>query len=174
MQEVSFRRAVQASLLGLALAVTQGAYAASIDEVPSGTMLSKDNWEIGKGLMPDEILEFYKKGEYANPIIKLEAVNKSVVDPNLKAASEKNRGKFDIDEHGTVVAKEDGKRPAIITGQPFPDIDPVATASVLVAMLAQVSGHRYGIERYGTTGPEIRRVMARLLFTGITGRKPPA
>lgn len=53
------------------------------------------------------------------------------------------------------------------------DIDPVATASVLVAMLAQVSGHRYGIERYGTTGPEIRRVMARLLFTGITGRKPP-
>lgn len=54
------------------------------------------------------------------------------------------------------------------------DIDPVATASVLVAMLAQVSGHRYGIERYGTTGPEIRRVMARLLFTGITGRKPPA
>ena len=54
------------------------------------------------------------------------------------------------------------------------DIDPVATASVLVAMLAQVSGHRYGIERYGTTGPEIRRVMSRLLFTGITGRKPPA
>jgi hypothetical protein len=48
-----------------------------------------------------------------------------------------------------------------------------ATASVLVAMLAQVSGHRYGIERYGTTGPEIRRVMSRLLFTGITGRKPP-
>ena len=54
------------------------------------------------------------------------------------------------------------------------DLDPTATASVLVAMLAQVSGHRYGIERYGTTGPEIRRVMSRLLFTGITGRKPPA
>ena len=40
-------------------------------------------------------------------------------------------------------------------------------------MLAQVSGHHYGIERYGTTTDEIRRAMARLLFSGITGRKPP-
>jgi len=53
------------------------------------------------------------------------------------------------------------------------DIDPVATSSVLVAMLVQVSGHRYGIERYGTTGPQIRRVLARLLYSGITGRTPP-
>jgi AcrR family transcriptional regulator len=53
------------------------------------------------------------------------------------------------------------------------DLDPTATASVLVAMLAQVSGHHYGIERYGTTTDEIRRAMARLLFSGITGRKPP-
>lgn len=53
------------------------------------------------------------------------------------------------------------------------DLDPTATASVLVAMLAQVSGHRYGIERYGTTGSEIRRAMARLLYSGMTGRKPP-
>jgi hypothetical protein len=53
------------------------------------------------------------------------------------------------------------------------DIDPVATSSVLVAMLVQVSGHRYGIERYGTTGPQIQRVLARLLYSGITGRTPP-
>jgi len=54
------------------------------------------------------------------------------------------------------------------------DLDPTATASVLVAMLAQVSGHRYGIERYGTTGREIQRALARLLYSGVTGRKPPA
>ena len=29
--------------------------AASIDEVPSGTMLSKDNWQIAQGYLPDEI-----------------------------------------------------------------------------------------------------------------------
>jgi len=54
-----------------------------------------------------------------------------------------------------------------------PDLDPTATAAVLVAMLAQVSGHHYGIERYGTTTGEIRRAMARLLYSGITGRRPP-
>jgi len=53
------------------------------------------------------------------------------------------------------------------------DLDPTASASVLVAMLAQVSGHHYGIERYGTTTDDIRRVMARLLYSGVTGRKPP-
>lgn len=53
------------------------------------------------------------------------------------------------------------------------DLDPTATAAVLVAMLAQVSGHHYGIERYGTTTGEIRRAMARLLYSGITGRRPP-
>jgi len=53
------------------------------------------------------------------------------------------------------------------------DLDPTATASVLVAMLAQVSGHRYGIERHGTSTQEIRRALARLLYSGLTGRKPP-
>jgi len=53
------------------------------------------------------------------------------------------------------------------------DLDPTATASVLVAMLAQVSGHRYGIERHGTTGAELQRALARLVYSGVTGRKPP-
>jgi hypothetical protein len=108
--------------------------ASPIAEVPSGTVLGKDNWQIAQGLLPDEILEFYKRGEYANPIIKLEAVNRSVVDPVMRAASEKNRGRFTIDEHGTVVDKETGKRPPIITGMPFPDIDtsdPQAGAKVI-------------------------------------------
>jgi hypothetical protein len=115
-------------VLVVAAAVLGGPRGASaalpLDEVPSGTMLSKDNWEIAKGHLPDEILEFYKRGEYANPIIKLEAVGRTVVDPNLEAASEKNRGKFDIDEDGTLIEKATGKRPPVITGRPFPEIDP--------------------------------------------------
>ncbi len=63
------------------------------------------------------------------------------------------------------VQRDAGRLPA--------DLDPTATASVLVAMLAQVSGHRYGIERHGTTGPELQRALARLLYSGVTGRKPP-
>lgn len=53
------------------------------------------------------------------------------------------------------------------------DLDPPATAAVLVAMLAHVSGHRYGIEAYGTSSAAIRRSMARLLYSGVTGSAPP-
>lgn len=53
------------------------------------------------------------------------------------------------------------------------DLDPRATAAVLVAMLAHVSGHQYGIEAYGTTTDDLRRSMARLLYSGLTGAKPP-
>jgi AcrR family transcriptional regulator len=54
------------------------------------------------------------------------------------------------------------------------DLDPLATAAVLVAMLAHVSGHRYGIEAYGTSTGAIRRSMARLLYSGVTGSGPPS
>lgn len=59
------------------------------------------------------------------------------------------------------------------TGDLPADLDPVATAAVMVAMLAHVSGHRYGIEAYGTSTTAIRRSMARLLYSGVTGAGPP-
>ena len=54
------------------------------------------------------------------------------------------------------------------------DVEPTATAAVLVAMLAHVAGHQYGIEAYGTSTTAIRTSMARLLYAGLTGDKPPA
>jgi hypothetical protein len=95
-----------------------------IDEVPQGTMLSKDNWEIAKGHLPDEILEFYKRGDYSNPIMHLNVTGKSVVDPRFEEISAQNDGKFDIDANGTVIDKATGQRPKVITGRPFPKIDP--------------------------------------------------
>ncbi|MBM4247225.1 MAG: DUF1329 domain-containing protein [Deltaproteobacteria bacterium] len=105
-----------------AAAVTPGASSAAITEVPNGTVLSKDNWQIAQGHLPDEILELYKRGDYANPIRKIEGSKGSVYDPRLKEISQQNAGKFDIDEKGTVVDKTTGKRPPVIIGWPFPDI----------------------------------------------------
>lgn len=57
----------------------------------------------------------------------------------------------------------------------LPDtVDPTATAAVLVAMLAHVSGHRYGIEAYGASTGNIRRSMARMAHAALTGQPPPA
>jgi AcrR family transcriptional regulator len=52
-------------------------------------------------------------------------------------------------------------------------LDPMATAGVLVAMLAQVSSHRYGFEFWGIRTSELRRSMAHLLYWSITGQRPP-
>ena len=53
------------------------------------------------------------------------------------------------------------------------DLDPLAPAGVLVAMLAHVSSHRYGFEFWGIRTDDTRRSMARIVFTTVTGQKPP-
>ena len=113
---------------------TSAALPSAIQEVPEGTMLSKDNWQIAKGLLPDEILELYKKGDYANPIRKLEGKKGTIADPRLQELSAKNKGKFDVNEAGTVVDAKTGERPPVIIGWPFPEIsadDPKGGAKAL-------------------------------------------
>ena len=53
------------------------------------------------------------------------------------------------------------------------DLDPMASAGVLVAMLATVAGHRYGFEFWGIRTGDTRRSMARIVHTTVTGQKPP-
>lgn len=53
-------------------------------------------------------------------------------------------------------------------------IDPMATAGVLVAMLAQVASHRYGFEFWGIRTSDTRRAMAQHVYWGVTGQKPPS
>jgi len=54
------------------------------------------------------------------------------------------------------------------------DLDPMATAGVLVSMLAHVAAHRYGFEFWGVRTTDLRTSMARILFWSVTGQKPPS
>lgn len=54
------------------------------------------------------------------------------------------------------------------------DLDPMAVAGVLVSMLAHVAAHRYGFEFWGIRTDDLQRSMARIVYTTITGQKPPA
>ena len=54
------------------------------------------------------------------------------------------------------------------------DLDPMATAGVIVAMLANVASHRWGFEFWGIRSDDTRRSMARIIYTQMTGQKPPA
>ena len=62
--------------------------------------------------------------------------------------------------------QKDGRHPA--------EVDPMAAAGVLVAMLAHVAAHRYGFEFWGIRTDDTRRSMARIVFTTVTGQKPPS
>ena len=54
------------------------------------------------------------------------------------------------------------------------DLDPMATAGVLVSMLAHVAAHQYGFEFWGIRTDDLRRSMARVLYSTVTGQRPPA
>jgi len=88
-----------------------------------GDVLGKDNWELAKDLLPPEILRHYKDGEYVNRIIDW-PLGIYKWDPEFKAASEANSGRYDVNALGTVVDKASGKQPPLIYGLPFPTIDP--------------------------------------------------
>jgi len=86
-----------------------------------GEILDASNWEKAKGLLPPEILEHYRKGEYANPIVEWPVFHWP---EDFRAASEHNLGRFAIGPQGEVVERRTGKQPPYILGFPFPEVDP--------------------------------------------------
>ena len=52
------------------------------------------------------------------------------------------------------------------------DTDAMAQAATLVSMLAHVAQHRYGFEFWGIRLDDVRKSLARLVFTGLTGKGP--
>jgi AcrR family transcriptional regulator len=64
-----------------------------------------------------------------------------------------------------ITFRDEGRHPA--------GLSPRAVAGTLVAMLSQVAKHRFGFEFWGIKTAEAREAMARQVFWGITGQKPP-
>jgi AcrR family transcriptional regulator len=52
------------------------------------------------------------------------------------------------------------------------DVDPTATAAILVSMLAHVAAHQYGFEFWGIRTKDLRNSMAQQVYWGVTGQKP--
>ena len=52
------------------------------------------------------------------------------------------------------------------------DVDPMAVAGSLVAMLAHVSAHRYGFEFWGIRTEDMERSLTRIVTWTVTGQKP--
>jgi AcrR family transcriptional regulator len=52
--------------------------------------------------------------------------------------------------------------------------DPMASAGVLVGMLAHMAAHRYGFEFWGIRTGDVQKTMARIIYWTITNQKPPS
>lgn len=51
-------------------------------------------------------------------------------------------------------------------------MDPAAMSGVVVSMLANVAGHRRGLEGWGVSTDALQDAMARIIFWAVSGRKP--
>jgi hypothetical protein len=109
-------------LLGLFAGPVKAEEAAARDGLGPGDVLSQENWQKAKGLLPPEVLEHYKKGDYRNEIVEW-PLGIFKREQDFIAATEANRGKFTVNEYGTVVDKKTGEQPPYIYGYPFPDVD---------------------------------------------------
>jgi len=91
-------------------------------ELKSGEVLSQENWQEAKGLLPEAVLHRFQDGSYQAKVITLP--DTLGWGSKFKAASETNAGKFSIDAADSLTDKVTNTYPAFLYGYPFPQIDP--------------------------------------------------
>jgi hypothetical protein len=91
-----------------------------------GEELGPANAEAARGLLPDEILEHYRRGEYRNRIIELGGPGQRGIDnpPEFQEAARANLGRYRLAADGSIVETESGRQPRFVLGLPFGNIDP--------------------------------------------------
>ena len=129
----------------------------------AGMTLDKSNAAMAEGLMPPEILNFYKAGDYTTKI-ETWADGQFKYDADFLKANAENVTKLDVNDAGLMIDKASGQYPEHVYGNPFPKIDKndpkAATKIVWNALYMIYSGltssrfdvnlaflHRKGIDR---------------------------
>jgi Protein of unknown function (DUF1329) len=95
--------------------------------------LTSETAEQARGLLPPEILDFYKKGEWRNAVAEWPN-GKIRHGKEFDEATRWNAERLALDANNGIVDKATGKKPATIVGFPFPKIDsadPQAGAKII-------------------------------------------
>ncbi|HSQ29009.1 MAG TPA: DUF1329 domain-containing protein [Gemmatimonadaceae bacterium] len=106
-----------------ALAAAADSPASAATALKPGDVLDSSNWELAKDLLPPEVLDHYRNGEYTNGIVDWPA-DKYTWPPDLLEGTKANEGRYVIGKEGNVVDATTGVQPDYIIGFPFPKIDP--------------------------------------------------
>jgi len=101
--------------------------------LPNGVVLGPSNWERAKGLLPEEVLAHYQRGDYLNRILDLAALPKAALlsPPDLLEISHSNHGRYALTPAGSIIDADTGAQPAYITGLPFDAVDPADPQAAL-------------------------------------------
>ncbi|MGH7856790.1 MAG: DUF1329 domain-containing protein, partial [Candidatus Binatia bacterium] len=135
-----------------------------------GATLNKETASLAEGLMPAEILEFYKKGDYSNQIGEWpNGIYK--VDEEFAKASEENAANLDVNADGLMVDKRTGKYPDYVYGYPFPKIDtndPKAATkiawNVLYVIYSHLTSSRFHVNLAFLNRDSVDRVLKLQVF----------
>jgi AcrR family transcriptional regulator len=152
-------------------AVLALAEATNFDTAPLSAIVRDRSWKGAQGYavaleLVDALIEFWE-GHRAI----LRVVDLLVAEDDLRFRAVRHRLLNDLAIAMTevIVATHGSTRRGISTEQRIP----MATAGVLVAMLANVATHRYTYEFWGIPTAELRRSMADIVYTSLTGKMPP-
>ena len=121
---MALRAVVVAVVIGvLALAAELGLHGAPA--LHDGDVLGPANWEQARDLLPEEILEHYRRGEYQNRIMEIDRPGfRSLLNPpDFEAGSRLNRGRFALTPVGSIIDRKTQAPPEHVLGLPFPEID---------------------------------------------------
>ncbi|MFN8544434.1 MAG: DUF1329 domain-containing protein [Candidatus Binatia bacterium] len=136
-------RAFVLTVLLLGPALTGGAAAGTVDGYPwpppesayepagtpvspglkVGDKISAENVDAAKELLPPEVVEHFKKGEYRDNAVVSWPAGIYHSDKPFEEATKANKGKYKLTDVGTIV-DQDGKEPAYLYGFPFSDLKP--------------------------------------------------
>ncbi len=119
---MAFFRSLAGPALALALVAARQAGADVPAGLKPGEPLSAANAALAEKLLPPEILEFYKRGEWTNAIA-VWPDGKVKHEKEFEAGTKWNSEHLALDAENGIVDKATGKRPEAIIGYPFPKID---------------------------------------------------
>jgi hypothetical protein len=99
----------------------------------AGDTLGPDNWEEARGLLPEEFLAAYQRGDFRHKIVD-HSFDLIGEDPVFNEALTANENRYDLSPEGSIIDKETGTRPEYVYAWPFPHIDksdPKAAAKIV-------------------------------------------
>ncbi len=89
--------------------------------VKPGDIINKTNWEKAKGLLPEQILDTVKNGDWILEIGEFE-YDHDYTDAYYELSA-RNEGKYTLGDKKEVLDISTGKYPLVLMGMPFPNID---------------------------------------------------